>query len=331
MGHCTCSVFATPGVEGTSLWWCGGSMNLSSIVSLYPHHSAQAQHQLSSLSTVNTPLLACGRQCQRRPLSVAPNFHAERSSPQTAGNLNISNYTIQNTFKLHARRIWLFAARPDALNPLSVVNSMIPKIQSKTWTRFPTSNTLKTSQTRSLNHRYHLCRGRNHTPAPVLRWALTLLSHGNATLRVYLRRTYKTIPTTHLRRVKSTKISSVGSRWRAWRRTMTTCWRKKTPLCVSQASKTGMASRSSWLACQMIWLSRSGNYTLSRIWNGMTITNARSNTGVETSSQAWDGWCGSQRTPSIWITPLSIALTAIRHWNASIPKCTLQTGGERHR
>jgi len=300
-------------------------------MSLYPHQTAQVQHQLSSLSTVNTPLLACRRQCQRRPFSVAPNFHAERSSPQTAGDLNISNYTIPNTFKFHARRIWLFAARPDTLNPLSVVNSMLTKIQSKTCTRFPTSNTLNTSQTRSLNHRRLHCRRRKHTPVPVLRWAITLLSHGNAMLRVSLRRTYRTIRTIRLRRVKSTNISSVGSRRRAWRRTMTTCWRKKTPLCVSQASKTEMASRSPWLAPQMIWLSGSGNYTLSRIWNGMTITNALSNTGVETSSKAWDGWCASQRTPSILFTPLSIALTAIRHRNASIPKCTLRTGGGSHR
>ena len=40
---------------------------------------------------------------------------------------------------------------------------------------------------------------------------------------------------------------------------------KKTPLCVSQASKTAMASRSSCLACLVIWLSGSGNYTLSTI------------------------------------------------------------------
>jgi hypothetical protein len=52
--------------------------------------------------------------------------------------------------------------RPDALNPLSVVNSTLTKIQSKTGTHFRTSNTLKTSQTRSLNHR-HLCRGRTYT------------------------------------------------------------------------------------------------------------------------------------------------------------------------
>jgi len=53
-----------------------------------------------------------------------------------------------------------------------------------------------------------------------------------------------------------------------------------------QASKTRIASRSSWLPCQMIRLSGSGNYTLSRISDGMTITNALSNTGVETSSKA---------------------------------------------
>jgi len=86
------------------------------------HQAGQAQHQLWSHSTVYAPLLACCQQCERRPLSFAPNFHGKRCSPQTAGDLNISNYTILNTFKLHTRRIWLFAARPDALNLLSVMN-----------------------------------------------------------------------------------------------------------------------------------------------------------------------------------------------------------------
>jgi len=162
MGHCADAVFLQ-----LLAWWCWGSINLPSIVSLCPHQTAQAQLPLSSLSTVNTPLLPCRRQCQRRPYSVAPNFHAERSSPQTAGNLNISNYTILNTFKL--QRIWLLAARPDVLNPLSLVNSTLTKIQSKTLMHFPTSNTLKISQTRSLNHRRLVSRGRKHTPAPALR------------------------------------------------------------------------------------------------------------------------------------------------------------------
>jgi len=52
----------------------------------------------------------------------------------------------------------------DALNPLSVVNSTATKIQSKTWTCFPTSNTLKTSQTQSLNHCHLLCCRGKHTP-----------------------------------------------------------------------------------------------------------------------------------------------------------------------
>ena len=272
MGHSAYSVVVTHGVYGTSLWWYWGSINLSSIVSLYPHQTAQAQHQLSSLSIVNTPLLVCHRQCQWTPGSIAPNFQAERSSPLTAGDLNISNYTILNTFKLLARRIWLFAARPDALNPLSIMNSTLTKIQSITWTSFPTSNSLNTSQTRGLNHCHLLCRSRKHTPVPVLCWEITSLSHGNAMLRVSLRRTYKTIPTICLRRMKSTNISSVRSRRRAWRRTMTMCWRKKTPLCDSQASKMRMASRSLWLTCQLIWLLGSGNFTLSRIRNGITIT-----------------------------------------------------------
>ena len=116
----------------------------------------------------------------------APNFHAERRSPQTAGDLNISNFTILDTFKLRARTIRLFAARPDALNPLSVVNSTLTMIQLKSWMHFPTSNTLKTSQNRSLNHCDLLCHGKRYTPAPALRRLITLLSLGNATLRVSL-------------------------------------------------------------------------------------------------------------------------------------------------
>jgi hypothetical protein len=41
--------------------------------------------------------------------------------------------------------------------------------------------------------------------------------------------------------------------------------------------------------CQMICLSGSGNYTISRMCNGMTITNGLSNTAIETSSKACDG------------------------------------------
>jgi len=111
------------------------------------HKAAQVKQQLSPLSRVYSPLLPCRRQCQRRPLSLAPNFQAERGSPLTAGDLNISNYTILNTIELHARRMWLSAARPDTVNSLTVTNATVTKIQSKTWTRFPTSKTMKTSQT----------------------------------------------------------------------------------------------------------------------------------------------------------------------------------------
>jgi hypothetical protein len=41
--------------------------------------------------------------------------------------------------------------------------------------------------------------------------------------------------------------------------------REETPLCISQASETQMASRSSFLACQMIKHLGSANFTLSRI------------------------------------------------------------------
>jgi hypothetical protein len=92
-----------------------------------------------------------------------------------------------------------------------------------------------------------------------------------------------------------------------------------------------MASKSLWLACQIIRLWGSGNYTLLMIWYRMTHSNALSNTGFKTSLKVWNGWCSSQPTPTISFTPLSVTLTVIRHQNASIPKCTLQTGGGRHR
>jgi hypothetical protein len=79
------------------------------------------------------------------------------------------------------------------------------------WTRFPTSTKLNTSQTWNVNHRHLLCRGQKHTLAPALSGVITLISNGNVTLRDALRHTYRTIPTTHLRRVKSRNISSVGS------------------------------------------------------------------------------------------------------------------------
>jgi len=80
----------------------------------------------------------------------------------------------------------------------------------------------------------------------------------------------------------------------------------------------------------MIRLSGSGNYTLWRIWDGITTTNGLSNSGVETSSKARDGWCGSQPMPTISFMPLSITLIAIHHRNPSLLKRTLPPGGGRH-
>ena len=88
--------------------------------------------------------------------------------------LNISNYTILDTFKLHSRRIWPFPGCPDALNPLSFMHSTLLMIQSKTWTHFPTLDTLKTLLTWRLNHGL-LWSGWKHSSVPLLHWALTLL------------------------------------------------------------------------------------------------------------------------------------------------------------
>jgi len=58
-----------------------------SIVSIHPHQAAQAQHQLSPHSMVYTLLLACHRQCQRRALSIALNFHAKWMSTSDSWQL----------------------------------------------------------------------------------------------------------------------------------------------------------------------------------------------------------------------------------------------------
>jgi len=324
------------------LWWPAGMPSKSLILSwnwrilVYtPHplrHSCTLPVTKIHVAGEYTALLACRRQCQGRPLSVAPNCYAERSSPQTAGNVNISNYTILNTFTLQARRIWVLAARHNTLNPLSVVNSTLTKIQSRTWMGFPTSNTSNTLQTWSLNHHHHhLCHGRKHTLVLALNWVITLLSILEHNAQSALRRTYKTISTTRLRHVRCTNRSTVESRRRIRKRTMRMCWRKKTPLCVSQASKMGIVSINLWLACQMISIMGSGNDTLSRVWDGMTVTHAPSITGYETSSKARESWTGSQPTQSIWFMLLSGVWTAMRHRNASIPWCTLWTGGGRQR
>jgi len=63
----------------------------------------------------------------------------------------------------------------------------------------------------------------------------------------------------------------------------------------------------------MIRRSWSWNYTLSRTWDWMTITNALSNTGVESSSKAWDSWYCSPPTRSMLLTPDSIVGTPINH------------------
>jgi hypothetical protein len=39
------------------------------------------------------------------PVLLPQDFHAKRGSPQTGGDLNISNYTIPNTFKFQARSL----------------------------------------------------------------------------------------------------------------------------------------------------------------------------------------------------------------------------------
>jgi hypothetical protein len=122
----------------------------------------------------------------------------------------------------------------------------------------------------------------------------------------------------------------MGRGWMAIRCIITMCWRKKTQLSISKVSKRKIVCRRSQVACQMYTLSESGNYTLLRIWDGMRITNQLSNSVVETSWKANDGWCGSQRTPSISFTPLRSALAEEWCSSASTVKSTLRTAGGRH-
>jgi len=56
MGHHTCCVFATPGMYGTSLWWCWGSINLSSWLKV---SWAYTHTRLLRPSTNFRPFLQC--------------------------------------------------------------------------------------------------------------------------------------------------------------------------------------------------------------------------------------------------------------------------------
>jgi hypothetical protein len=87
---------------------------------------------------------------------------------------------------LHARRIWPFPSRPDALKKVRIINSKLTNLQSNTWTCFLILNAVQTSQTRGLNHLHLLCRGQIHTPALPIHPAITLLTYGNATFTVAL-------------------------------------------------------------------------------------------------------------------------------------------------
>jgi len=186
----------------------------------------------------------------------------------------------------HGGKIWQFTVCPNVLNALSVVNPMLTNIQLKTWRGFHTSDGVKISCTCSLNHCYLRYRSFNLSLSTVHCQATTLLTPQNMTLRVTLRQTCKTISTFQLARLKSTNIPSVESRRSVAEHNITTCWRKKPLHYMAQASITGKASISSWLPCPMIRHLGSGNYTLWRIWNRMTINNSLSNTGVETLSDA---------------------------------------------
>jgi len=88
---------------------------------------------------------------------------------------------IVNIAKLDTSWLWVFAAGLDSSTLLSIFNSILTKRQLQTLTRFPTMNTLKTSQTRSLNHHQLLYSARKYTMALVLHWSITFLTYGNVT------------------------------------------------------------------------------------------------------------------------------------------------------
>jgi hypothetical protein len=303
MGHCACSVSPTPAMSATALWWYWSSINLSSNLKVSWASTlgcwGAAPTFVVCYTQYSTPCVSST--LPEKPPLLCAEFSFRKMFISDRWQILISHYTILNTFKLHARRIWPSAARPDTLYMPCMVYWTQSKIESKTETLVATSNLLKISQIRSLDHRDLLCRGQTHTLAPVLHWAMTLLSHGNAMLMVALRQNCRSIPTTCLWGVKSTNISGVESRKSVWRHTMRMFARKITQICVSEASKMRIASRSLWLAWQMIQLSGSGNYTLSRIAEAMTITHTPSYTWLQISLNELDAWWCRQPTPSFKI------------------------------
>jgi hypothetical protein len=201
-------------------------------VSWDPHQTAQAQHQLPSLSTVNTTLLPCGRECLRRAHSVALNFRAERSLPQTAGDLNISNYTILNTIQVACQKNLTDHSAPQRVEPAQHHESNAIKGSVQDWNPFP-----------YLEQVGNILDSKSLPPPPPLpRMAIypsvdALLSEYIAepwecNAKGFLRMNLECNPYNQTATCKTYQFTLCGIKIRAWWRTMTTCWKKKTPLCV---------------------------------------------------------------------------------------------------
>jgi hypothetical protein len=94
MGHHACSVFVTPGVMVFRL---NKSLKYGNLIPT-PHCSGPAPTFVPFYSEYSTPPVSSTM--PEKTNSVDLNFHSKRGSPQTAGDLTISNYTVLNPFKL---------------------------------------------------------------------------------------------------------------------------------------------------------------------------------------------------------------------------------------